>query len=90
MGLLDIRSRHASAMLRKIALKRFARLCLHGWCLLHGGGNGLTGQIVLGWPQTTGGQNKISPLEGAAKPFRQPGQAVTEEGYTLQLNAQCW
>src|SRR2546425_964410 len=51
MGLLDIGGWHASTALLKVALELLEGLLLDRRGLLHSRGNGLTGQVVLGWSQ---------------------------------------
>ena len=90
MGLLDIGGWHASATLLKVALELFKGLLLDRRGLLHSRGNGLTGQVVLGWSQATRSQDEVSALQGAGEPCSEHGQTVTDDGDPLQLDAQRW
>src|SRR5262252_9368417 len=90
MRLLNIGCWHASATLLKIALELFEGLLLHRRSLLQRRGNGLTGQVVLGWSQAARGADEVSTLQGAGEPCSEHGQTIPDDGDPLQLDAQGW
>ncbi len=88
MRLLDIGGGHASATLLKVALEILEGLGLDRRCLLQSRGNGLAGQVVLGWSQTARGQDEVRALQCAGEAGGEHGQAITEDGDPLQLDPQ--